>query len=335
MAGVDSAPATPYDSTGKKGLVVTGLLFRRLRDLIIILLVVGTMMFFIIRLIPGDPAVAILGANPQPQELANLRDALGLDGSLLQQYFAWLGQVVTGNLGQSITHHDSVLSVIGRHIAPTLTLAVLSTSISFCIAVAITTWNTVRPRGILSRMVNQMAPLGMAIPDFWSSLMFILIFALTLRWLPSSGYTNLFSDPIGAIPGLVLPVTALVIGQSALYTLVLRESVLSELSHAYLRTARNKGLSESQVAIRHVLPNALMPILTIVGTNFAVLVGGIVIIESIFVIPGLGSLLLGAIHTRDFPLIQGITLFVALLFVLVNLIVDLSYTLIDPKVRVS
>ncbi|AYY12524.1 ABC transporter permease [Actinobacteria bacterium YIM 96077] len=314
---------------------MTGLLLRRFRDLIIILLVVGTMMFLIIRLVPGDPAVAILGANAQPQELANLRQALGLDGALYEQYLAWLGQVVTGNLGESITHNAPVLTVIGQHIGPTLTLAVISTAISFCIAVAITTWYAVRPRSPLARLVNQSAPLGMAIPDFWMSLILILVFALTLRWLPTSGYTSLFSDPAAAVQSLVLPVAVLVIAQSALFTLTLRESVLGELTQMYLRTARIKGLTETQVVLRHVLPNALMPILTIVGTNFAVLIGGIVIIESIFVIPGLGSLLLGAIHTRDFPLIQGITLFIALLFVAVNLLVDLSYALIDPKVRVS
>ncbi|ANN17414.1 peptide ABC transporter permease [Amycolatopsis orientalis] len=314
---------------------MTGLLLRRLRDLLIILVIVGTMMFFVIRLIPGDPAQAILGPTARPSDVDALRESMGLNGTLWEQYLGWAGNVLQGDFGTSITYHAPVLGVVADHILPTLTLAVLSTVISFFLSVAITSWQAVSPRNPVARALDRLSALGMAMPDFWISLVLVLVFSVTLRWFPSSGYENLFTDPATAVPALVLPLTVLVIGQTALFVLTLRESLLGELPLAYLRTARVKGLSERQVMTRHVLPNALMPLITQLGSNFAMLVGGIVIIESIFVVPGLGHLLMGAVSTRDFPLIQGVTLFVAVLFVLVNLLVDLSYALLDPKVRVS
>ncbi|WP_394362071.1 ABC transporter permease [Amycolatopsis sp. SB7-3] len=314
---------------------MTGLLLRRLRDLVIILVIVGTMMFFVIRLIPGDPAQAILGPTARPSDVDALRESMGLNGPLWEQYLTWAGNVLHGDFGTSITYHAPVLGVVADHILPTLTLAVLSTVISFFLSVAITSWQAVSPRNPMARALDRLSALGMAMPDFWISLMLVLVFSVTLRWFPSSGYENLFTDPATAVPALVLPLTVLVIGQAALFVLTLRESLLGELPLAYLRTARVKGLSERQVMTKHVLPNALMPLITQLGSNFAMLVGGIVIIESIFVVPGLGHLLMGAVSTRDFPLIQGVTLFVAVLFVLVNLLVDLSYALLDPKVRVS
>ncbi|MEV6443103.1 ABC transporter permease [Amycolatopsis sp. NPDC051716] len=314
---------------------MTGVLLRRLRDLVIILVIAGTMMFFVIRLIPGDPAQAILGPTARPADVAALRTSLGLDGSLWQQYLSWAGHVLRGDFGTSITYHQPVLDVVAAHIGPTLTLAVLSTVISFVLSVAITSWQAVSPRNPVARTLDRLSSLGMAMPDFWISLVLVLVFSVTLRWFPSSGYHDLLTDPVAAVPALVLPVTVLVIGQTALFVLTLRESVLGELPLAYLRTARVKGLPERRVLLKHVLPNALMPLVTQLGSNFAMLVGGIVIIESIFVVPGLGHLLMGAVSTRDFPLIQGVTLFVAVLFVVVNLLVDLSYALLDPKVRVA
>jgi peptide/nickel transport system permease protein len=314
---------------------MTGVLLRRLRDLVIILVIVGTMMFFVIRLIPGDPAQAILGPTARPADVAALRAGMGLDGSLWQQYLTWGGHVLRGDFGTSITYHQPVLGVVAGHIVPTLTLAVLSTVISFFLSVAITSWQAVSPRNPVARTLDRLSSLGMAMPDFWISLVLVLVFSVTLRWFPSSGYHDLFTDPVAAVPALLLPVTVLVIGQTALFVLTLRESVLGELPLAYLRTARVKGLPERRVMLKHVLPNALMPLVTQLGSNFAMLVGGIVIIESIFVVPGLGHLLMGAVSTRDFPLIQGVTLFVAVLFVVVNLLVDLSYALLDPKVRVA
>lgn len=314
---------------------MTGLLLRRLRDLIFILLIVGTMMFFIIRLMPGDPALSILGPTAKPWQLAELRHSMGLTGPLYQQYFHWLGGIAQGHLGNSLTFSAPVLNVVLGHVLPTLTLAVISTVLAFGLSILINLWNAVRPGSWLARAVNRLTSLGMALPDFWIGIVLALVFAVHLRFFPASGYVSIFSDPVNAVEHLVLPVVVLVIGQTALYVITLREGMLSEMTQAYLRTARMKGLSETKVMFRHVLRNALLPSLTVLGTNFAFLVSGIVIIESIFVIPGLGTVTMSAISTRDFPLVQGVALFIALVFVLVNLIIDLVYALIDPKVRVS
>lgn len=308
---------------------------RRLRDLVIIMFVVGTALFFLIRAIPGDPAEVLLGIKATPEQLQRLREDLGLDGPLWQQYVEWLLRAVRGDFGESIKYRQPVTELIVGHIAPTLTLAILATVISFALTVLIVTWTTVRPSGILSRAVNRVVQFGLALPEFWMALVLIFVFSMTLRWLPPSGYTPFFEDPLAAISQLALPVAVLVIGQTAFFTITLEESVLGELTQLYLRTARVKGLSEWTIATRHVMPNSLLPILTTVGMNFASLIGGVVVIESIFVIPGLGTLLLGAVYARDFPLIQAGVLFVAFLFVFVNLLVDLAYSLADPKVRVS
>ncbi|MBN9238758.1 MAG: peptide ABC transporter permease [Micrococcales bacterium 70-64] len=312
-----------------------GIILRRLVNLVIILFVVGTLLFFLIRAIPGDPAVALLGSTAKPEELEALRQDLGLSGPLYLQYLGWFGRVLQGDFGMSIIYDKPVLQVIADHIAPTLTIAIISTALSFLIAVLITVWNSASPRNPIARALNQVSQIGLALPDFWLAVLLVYLIALNLRWLPTSGYTDIWVDPVASLRTLVLPIAVLVIGQAASYVIVLREGMLGQMSQLYLRTARVKGLSEFSVALRHALPNALLPILTIVGLNFAGLVGGIVILENIFVIPGLGSMMLGAINSRDFLLLQGGALFVAFLFVVVNLITDLTYALVDPKVRVS
>jgi len=314
---------------------VLGIILRRLVNLVIILFVVGTLLFFLIRAIPGDPAVALLGSTAKPEELEALRQDLGLSGPLYLQYLGWFGRVLQGDFGMSIIYDKPVLQVIADHIAPTLTIAIISTALSFLIAVLITVWNSASPRNPIARALNQVSQIGLALPDFWLAVLLVYLIALNLRWLPTSGYTDIWVDPVASLRTLVLPIAVLVIGQAASYVIVLREGMLGQMSQLYLRTARVKGLSEFSVALRHALPNALLPILTIVGLNFAGLVGGIVILENIFVIPGLGSMMLGAINSRDFLLLQGGALFVAFLFVVVNLITDLTYALVDPKVRVS
>jgi len=310
-------------------------ILRRLRDLVIIMFVVGTALFFLIRSIPGDPAKVLLGIKATPEQLAALRADLGLDGPLWQQYLEWISRAVRGDFGVSIKYREPVTELIFGHLAPTITLAVFATVISFGLTVLLVTWSTVKPTSRLSRFVNRLVQFGLALPEFWTALVLILVFSMTLRWFPPSGYTPLFQDPATALTQLAIPVVVLVIGQTAFFTITLEESVLGELTQLYLRTARVKGLSEWRIATRHVMPNSLLPILTTVGMNFASLIGGIVVIESIFVIPGLGTLLLGAVYARDFPLIQGGVLFVAFLFVFVNLLVDLTYSLADPKVRVA
>ncbi|WP_166346516.1 ABC transporter permease [Phytoactinopolyspora limicola] len=308
---------------------------RRLRDLLVIMVVVGTFLFFLLRSIPGDPAEVLLGTRATPEQLERLREDLGLGGPVLSQYGHWITSALVGDLGTSIRFQAPVMDLILSHVVPTLTLAVASTVVSMLLTVSIITWVTVRPRSFLARTVNRGVQFGLALPDFWMALIAIFLFALTLGWFPTSGYTPVLDDPGMALTELVLPVAVLVIGQTAFFTITMEESVLGELTQLYLRTARAKGIKETRIAIRHVLPNSLLPVLTTVGLSFASLIGGVVVIESIFVIPGLGTLLLGAVYARDFPLIQGGVLFIAFLFVAVNLLVDLTYSLADPKVRVA
>ncbi|MBB4914108.1 ABC transporter permease [Streptosporangium saharense] len=312
-----------------------GVILRRLRDLVIVLFVVGTALFFLLRSIPGDPAAVLLGTKASPEQLERLRHDLGLTGPLYEQYLHWLGNVLTGDFGTSIKYNLPVLQMIFDNIAPTLTLAIASTVISFMLTVLIVTWVTVAPNNRVARLVNRATQFGLALPEFWLALLAVYLFALTFGWFPTGGYTPLFEDPATAITQLALPVAVLVVGQTAFLTITMEESVLGELTQLYLRTARAKGVGERRIMLRHVLPNSMLPVLTTVGLNFASLIGGVVVIESIFIIPGLGTTLLGAVYARDFPLIQGGVMFIAFLFVLMNLLVDLAYALIDPKVRVS
>lgn len=311
------------------------LLLRRLRDLVVVLVLVGTAMFFIIRAVPGGPAAGILGEQATPDQIEALTAALGFDKPIWQQYLDWIVRLPLLDLGQSISYSAPVLEVLVGHIVPTLTLALAGTVLSFLLAVAISTWTVVKPRSLAARIVTWTTSAGIAIPDFWIALILVLIFAATLRLVPTSGYTPLFEDPLLAISQLILPVAVLMIGQTSLFTLTLRETLVGELTSLYLRTARAKGLSEFVVMTRHALPNALLPCLTVLGNNFGSLLGGIVIIETIFVVPGLGAVVSSSISSRDYPLIQGATLLIAFIFVVVNLLVDLLYAVIDPKVRTS
>jgi peptide/nickel transport system permease protein len=311
------------------------LLLRRLRDLVVVLVLVGTAMFFIIRAVPGGPAAGILGEQATPDQIEALTAALGFDKPIWQQYLDWIVRLPLLDLGQSISYSAPVLEVLVGHIVPTLTLALAGTLLSFVLAVVISTWTVVKPRSLAARIVTWTTSAGIAIPDFWIALILVLIFAATLRLVPTSGYTPLFEDPLLAISQLILPVAVLMIGQTSLFTLTLRETLVGELTSLYLRTARAKGLSEFVVMTRHALPNALLPCLTVLGNNFGSLLGGIVIIETIFVVPGLGAVVSSSISSRDYPLIQGATLLIAFIFVVVNLLVDLLYAVIDPKVRTS
>lgn len=310
-------------------------ILRRLRDLVIVLLVVGTSLFFLLRAIPGDPARVLLGEKATAQQVVNLRHELGLSGPIYEQYLHWLKNMITGDFGTSITFQVPVLRMLVTHIGPTVTLALASTVISFVLTALIITWVTVSPHSWLARWVNRVTQFSLALPEFWLALLGVYLFALVLGWVPPSGYTPFATDPVSAGYHLILPVAVLVVGQVAFFTITMEESVLAELTQLYLRTARAKGVAERRIVLRHVLPNAMLPVLTTVGLNFASLVGGVVVIESIFVIPGLGTMLLDAVYARDFPLIQGGVLFVAFLFVFVNFLVDLAYVLFNPKVRVA
>lgn len=308
-------------------------ILRRLGSLVPVLLIVGVVSFTIIHLIPGNPADVILGNDATAEQVRQLSHQLGLDRPLLGQFFAWITSALGGNLGNSIFYDEPVLHVIATHFLPTLYESVLSTLLSLAIAWPtglIAAW---RRNSWLDRMFMSVSLLGVSIPSFWLGLMMILLFAVTLGWLPVTGYLSPSQGLAPFFSHIALPVIVLSAGQAAIIARMLRDGVIENLSRPYVRTARAKGASETEVLIRHAMPNSLIPTLTVVGTSFATLLSGVVVVEVIFGIPGLGNLIIQAIENRDYPLVEGIALAFALFYVVVNLIVDVSYALVDPRIR--
>lgn len=311
------------------------LILRRLRDLVIVLLLVGTAMFFIIHLIPGKPAAALLGPYATKDQIDALTRQMNLDGPVILQYFTWLGNAVTGDFGKSITFAQPVLTVIVDHALPTIFMALASTVLSVVLAVPLALKAAAKPRSIWARLLTPITAFGLALPSFWLGLILVLVFGVFLRIFPVSGYVDLLSHPFEGLKYLVLPIIVLASHQVALFVATLRESISGELLNLYLRTGRAKGIKEKTLLYRHVLPNALLPVITVVGASFGYLLGGAIVLELVFAIPGWGLTLYNAIQSRDYPLILGLTLTMAVLFVIVNLIADLLYVLADPKVRVQ
>lgn len=310
------------------------LVLRRVRDLVIVLFLVGTAMFFIIHLIPGNPATALLGPYATQDQIEDLTRSMGLDQPLWTQYLAWLGNVVQGDFGTSIGFSEPVLDVVADHVVPTLALAVGSTVISCAIAVPLAVRAAAKPRSLWARLVTPVTSFGLAMPSFWLALVLVLVFGVVLDLLPTSGYVDPGDDLVGSVPYLVLPIVVLVAHQAALFVATLREGISGELLSLYLRTARAKGIKERIVLYRHLLPNALLPAITVVGSSFGSVLGGVVVIETVFAIPGWGQLLFNGIQARDYPLIVGVTLMIAVVYVLVNLLADVLYLVADPRVRV-
>jgi peptide/nickel transport system permease protein len=313
---------------------MVGIVLRRLRDIVIVLLLVGTSLFFVLHLIPGSPATNLLGEYATAEQIAALNERLGLDRPLGEQYLTWLANLLRGDLGYSFTQARPVTEVVAASVPPTMVVAVLATVLSTVIAIPLAVHAVRYPRSWVARALIPVASVGLAVPGFWLALILVLVFAVSLRWLPLSGYVSPFEDPLGAIPYLVMPLTVIVFHQVSLVAMTVRESLASETFQPYVRTARATGYREGAVMYRQVLPNALLPAVTVVGSSFSSLLGGVVIIETVFLIPGVGWVLNTAIQARDYNVILGLTLVSALVIVVVNLLVDLAYAFLDPRVRV-
>ena len=308
---------------------------RRLVLSIPILLLVSIMVFGLIHLIPGDPARVILGQEATPEAIAGLRHELGLDRPLIVQYLTWLGNVLRGDLGRSLADRSPVIEQIKLRLPVTLELTIGTFIVALLIALPAGILSATRRGSVVDYASTLVALGGLSIPSFWLAIMFILFFAVRLRWLPASGYVPFTEDPRANLAAMIMPMVATGIRESAALTRMLRSSMLEVLSADYVRTARSKGLSEWLVVIRHALRNALVPVVTSAGLLLAGLLGGLVITETIFAIPGFGRLIVEAIYQRDFVTVQGAVLVSALLVVVVNLIVDLIYALIDPRIRLA
>jgi peptide/nickel transport system permease protein len=315
-------------------------LLRRIAAVLPVLLVVSLVVFLILRLTPGDPAAAIAGNNATNEDIAKIRTQLGLDSSIPVQYGIWMGRVLQGDLGYSFYLSKPVTELIAQRIEPTLALALGTVILAVLIAVPLGTLAAWRLGGWLDRLLSGFSVAGFSIPVFVIGYLLIYLFAIRLEWLPVQGYKSLLSSPgsVGAGPWawmrqLILPWLTLAMIYVALIARVTRASVSEALTEDYIRTARAKGLSERAVLLRHALANAAVPIVTVIGIGIALLIGGVVVTETVFAIPGLGSLTVDAVLNRDFPVIQGLVLLFSVCYVMVNLLVDLSYLFLDPRIR--
>jgi len=308
-------------------------LARRLGSLLVVMFLVATMVFFLTRLAPGDPAAIMLGDQATPADVERLRAVYGLDKPVLVQYVLWLKEVVQGNLGQSIFLQRPVTTALAERVEPTFFLTLFSIVIATLIGVPAGIASAVWRGRAVDQVVSALAMLAANIPSFWLGLIFIQFFAVRLGLFPVAGYGDPGASLAERLTHLVLPAAVLGIVNSALITRFTRASMLDVLGDDYVRTARSKGVPETGIVLRHAYRNALVPIVTVIGLTIALLVGGAIVTETVFGLPGIGNLVVSAVLRRDYPVIQGALIAVAALYVLINLAVDLIYTLVDPRVR--
>jgi peptide/nickel transport system permease protein len=308
---------------------------RRLLALIPVLAVVSVVIFAIIHLTPGSPARAILGPEASAQQVAALSERMGLNRPLVVQYVDWLGDALRGDLGDAIFLRKPVTDAVLDNALPTIQLAVVALVVSVLIAVPLGTLAARHRGSSLDAAAMGVSLVGMAVPSFVLGLMLILVFAVWARVLPVAGYADPFEHPIAGLRYLVLPAVSLGTVLAAFLLRTTRASVLDVLSSDYIEAARSRGVTETRLLFRHTLRNAGLPIVTAVGLTFGALVTGAVVTETIFNIPGIGSLLVNAIKRRDYPVIQGVVMFATAAYLLVNLVVDLTYGLVDPRIRLS
>jgi peptide/nickel transport system permease protein len=309
------------------------LLSRRLAGLVITLLVVSLVIFAVMDLLPGDPASIMLGTSASPETLTALRHELGLDQPLLFRYGQWLAGVFSGNLGQSYTYGVPVAGLIIERLAVTLPLALIAIMLSVLIALPLGVLAAARRGGIVDAIATVFSQVSIAVPAFWVALLLIILFSTTLGLMPAGGFSGWDAGLLPALQALVMPAVALALPQAGVLTRVTRSAVLDTMHEDFARTAVAKGLARSTVLWRHIVPNALVPILTILGLQFTFLVAGAVLVENVFNLPGLGRLAFQALSQRDIVVMQDVVLFFAGLVIVMNFIVDLSYLMIDPRMR--
>jgi|SRR5690606_12028996 peptide/nickel transport system permease protein len=308
---------------------------RRLGSMVATMLVVGVVVFFVIHAVPGDVTSALLGQDASREQIEALRARLNLDQPLHVQFVSWFGGVVRGDLGSSTYMRVPVIDAIGQRLEPTGMLALLATLVAVTLGVTLGVIAAVRHNTWIDYAVMFVAMLGLSLPGFWLGLLMILTFAVKLRWLPAAGYVPLAESPIDTLRYLVMPAVSLGFSQAAVIARMTRASMLDALREDFVRTARSKGLPEGRVVVRHALRNALIPVLTVIGLSIATVAGGVVVTETVFNIPGAGRLVIESVQRRDYPVLQGAVIAVAFVYALVNLLVDLSYLGLDPRVRYS
>jgi peptide/nickel transport system permease protein len=306
---------------------------QRLLLLVPVLFGTSLLVFLLLRLIPGDPALVILGLRATPEGIKVIHQDLGLDLPVHQQYVHWLGNLFRGNLGKDYRSNILVTTLLQDRLPVTIELTLLSLTLAIAIAIPLGVQAAIRPNGIANKGATMLGLLGTSIPDFWLGIMLILAFSLGLRALPSSGFVPLRQDLIGNLRSLALPTLTLALGLAAVLVRVTRSAMLEVLQRDFVRFLYAKGLRARLIIYQHVLRNASVPIITVIGLQFGYLLGGAVIVEEVFSLPGVGRLIVSATLERNYPVVQAAVLVVALMFILVNLITDVLYAVLNPKIR--
>ena len=308
---------------------------RRILQAALLLMVASIAVFLLLRLIPGDPAGTLAGPNARPEQLEAIRDDLGLNEPLPVQYAIWISNVLRGDLGTSLISGYPVSEIIQQRVPASGVLAAGGIVVALLIAVPVGLVSALQRGSWLATVTTGYTALALAVPTFWLGFLLLLLFGLRLDWFPMSGYVSPLEEPVTALRHLLLPAVTLATSLSAVLARMLGTSMLEVLDHDYVRTARAKGLRERAVLSRHVVRNALIPVITVLGIQMGQLLGGAVVTEAIFQWPGLGQLILQGINNRDYSVVQGTMLFLVSIFVVVNLLVDLTYGFLDPRIRYS
>ena len=308
-------------------------ILRRLAATIPVMFIVAIFVFLMLRLTPGDPAAIIAGDNANAEQVALIRSRLGLDQPILSQFLIWFGNILRGDFGESFFFKKTVAELILGRLEPTLALSLCTITIAVVVAVPLGVLAAYKQGTWIDRIVMGFSVLGFSVPVFVIGYLLIYIFAIKLNWLPVQGYQPISAGFGGFMQRLILPSVTLSVIYIALIARMTRASVLEVLGEDYIRTARAKGQVEVKVLFRHALKNAAVPIITVIGLGIALLIGGVVVTESVFTIPGLGRLTVDAVLARDYPTIQAVILLLSFVYVLINLAVDLIYTLFDPRIR--
>ncbi len=315
---------------------MTGYIIRRLLQLLPVVMIASVGIWAMIYAVPGTPVGAIVGENATQEQIQAAIQRLGLDQPMMVQFWQWFKGALVGNFGFSTQSRDPVLDIIVQRIPATVQLGIFAILVGLVLGIPVAIISAVYPNSWIDRALSGWSALALGVPTFWLGILLILLFSVQLQWLPSaSGYVSFFENPFQAVKNTFLPALTLGTYVSGIFARFLRASLLGELKADYVRTARSKGLKERDVIGRHVLRNALLPFVTVVGLMAAAFIGGTVVTEAVFTYPGIGRLLIQAIGTRDYPLIQGCILFILIVHVLINLLVDVLYAYIDPRIDYS
>lgn len=310
-------------------------ILKRILSLIPVLFVVSVVVFLLVHITPGDPASVMLGPEASPQEVAKLQEELGLNRPILEQYVTWVGDIFKGDLGTSLFMKQPVLTAFLEHLGPTFSLAIMAQLFAIVLAIPLGVLSAKFRGSLLDQTFMGVSLVGISVPSFLLGLFLILLFGVELRWLPVAGYKPLAAGLDVHIRYLILPAIALGSMQAALIARMTRSSMLDVLSANFIKTARAKGVKEFIITMKHSLRNAFIPILTIIGQTFGTLVAGAAVVETVFNIPGIGQLIINSVERRDFEVIQGVVLLIAVSYVTINLVIDLLYGIVNPRLRVG